>query len=524
MKHSHIAQTIDYGTNFRKIRTRILILLCILLVNFWGGLAFYLARTKAHTLQTANVHAVNMARAFEEHVRRTVGAIDQVLFNGREQYRRSPETFDVAQILANATSLQDISFQVSAIDREGMLFASNMGAAAERLDLSDREHFKAHSTTDRDELFISKLIVGRISGKQSIQFTRKLLGPKGDMAGVLVLSVDPAYFSDYYSSIEIGKQGLVSLMGLDGFVRARSSAVPGIAEKPIGGERLARDIAVSGHSGAFEDHSCMDGVLRIVSFRKVKGHPLVVLVGLALSDVLAAYSSQLAWVLPFGLVFTGVQGGFGWVLLARFSQDTTTLREKENHIFYIAYHDALTGLANRQLFLDRLEHGLSLAKREGRGLAIMFVDLDKFKWVNDSYGHQVGDVLLQAVAEKLAKAVRSADTVARMGGDEFVILLENVDTEEQVRVVAGKIGFQLSGVFIKDSQEGVTASLGVSMFPRDGVDADALLRRADKAMYAAKKAGGNAARIFDLSMDSCGLGGPQGGARQAPPEGVSDRP
>ncbi|MDK9719904.1 MAG: EAL domain-containing protein [Rhodospirillales bacterium] len=186
--------------------------------------------------------------------------------------------------------------------------------------------------------------------------------------------------------------------------------------------------------------------------------------------------------------------------------DVTELRKKDERIKHQAYHDALTGLPNRLLLQDRLDHAIDLAKRDRSHLGLMFLDLDRFKTINDSLGHDVGDQLLQAVAERLRGCVRKSDTLARLGGDEFVLVLPDTTGTSEVAHVAEKIirelvvPLQLSGHEVH-----VTTSLGIALFPDDGLDAKTLMKNADMAMYQAKEAGRNAFRFFDASMNSRAL-------------------
>jgi diguanylate cyclase (GGDEF)-like protein/PAS domain S-box-containing protein len=164
----------------------------------------------------------------------------------------------------------------------------------------------------------------------------------------------------------------------------------------------------------------------------------------------------------------------------------------------IAQHDYLTGLPSRMLLNDRLTQAISLARRRGNHLALLFVDLDRFKLVNDSLGHAIGDLLLQSVAERLVTCVRSSDTVSRQGGDEFVVLLSHVEQAEDAAVSARKMLTALSVPHSIGEVLQITASIGVSIYPDDGLDGNALLKGADAAMYRAKATGGNSHQFFGL--------------------------
>ncbi len=172
--------------------------------------------------------------------------------------------------------------------------------------------------------------------------------------------------------------------------------------------------------------------------------------------------------------------------------DITDRKVAQEQMEYQAYHDILTGLPNRLLFRDRIEIALAHAKRHRTNAAVMFLDLDQFKLVNDTLGHTVGDGLLQEVANRLVVSIRADDTVARMGGDEFTVLLTDIKETGSSAIVAQKLLDAISRPMVIEGHElYVTTSIGVALFPDDGSDAETLLRRSDSAMYRAKEAGRN---------------------------------
>jgi diguanylate cyclase (GGDEF)-like protein/PAS domain S-box-containing protein len=181
--------------------------------------------------------------------------------------------------------------------------------------------------------------------------------------------------------------------------------------------------------------------------------------------------------------------------------DVSAARAKSLEMSRLAHHDLLTGLPNRVLFNDRLTQAISLAVRQDKQLAVMFVDLDQFKKINDSLGHGVGDKLLQSVAERLVNSVRRTDTVSRHGGDEFVVLLSQVEHEEDAAVSARKILRALAVPHTVDNKNlDISVSIGVSTYPSDGPDAESLMNKADTAMYEAKKQGRNNYQFFRRDM------------------------
>ncbi|MGH9459311.1 MAG: EAL domain-containing protein [Thermoanaerobaculia bacterium] len=186
--------------------------------------------------------------------------------------------------------------------------------------------------------------------------------------------------------------------------------------------------------------------------------------------------------------------------------DITDRKEAERQIEYQAYHDALTDLPNRMLFLDRLAMSIAHAQRLNRHIAVMFLDLDHFKFVNDTLGHTVGDLLLRAVAKRLAESLRGEDTVARIGGDEFTILLANLASPSDATTVAQKILDSIAKPIRIDAHElFVTTSIGIALYPADGRDAETLLKNADSAMYRAKELGRNNYQLCTPAMNAQAL-------------------
>jgi diguanylate cyclase (GGDEF)-like protein/PAS domain S-box-containing protein len=186
--------------------------------------------------------------------------------------------------------------------------------------------------------------------------------------------------------------------------------------------------------------------------------------------------------------------------------DITKLKESQEKLDHLAHHDPLTGLPNRLLFHDRLQHAMLRAARTGEQLAVIFIDLDRFKNVNDTLGHHVGDELLKQVAQALSGCLRNGDTLARLGGDEFIVLLEDIDGERGARLVAEKLMRLFEQPALVSSYElFVTGSVGISLFPQDASDLNVLVRNADVAMYQAKARGRNGYAFYAPSMDGDGV-------------------
>ena len=182
--------------------------------------------------------------------------------------------------------------------------------------------------------------------------------------------------------------------------------------------------------------------------------------------------------------------------------DITQHKESQQHITHLATHDALTGLPNRTLLQDRIQQVIAHDRRQRARTALLFIDLDQFKTINDSLGHDMGDQLLKEAASRLVSCVRTEDTVARQGGDEFIVLLPSIDLAQDAGVVAAKLLDTLNQPFeINDKQMHIGASIGIAVFPDDGADVDSLMKNSDIAMYHAKESGRNIYQFFTESMN-----------------------
>jgi diguanylate cyclase len=183
--------------------------------------------------------------------------------------------------------------------------------------------------------------------------------------------------------------------------------------------------------------------------------------------------------------------------ISRLRQKVIELEQKVVHVHHFAYHDELTGLPNRSLLRDRLNQAIVQAARQNKQVGLLLLDLDGFKSVNDRLGHAIGDKILQRVAERLLSCIRGADTACRYGGDEFVILLPEVDGEKSAAEVAQKLRAHLAKPYVVDDHSiTVTASIGVAVYPSDGSSQNDLIRRADIAMYLAKARNNSPIRSF----------------------------
>jgi diguanylate cyclase (GGDEF)-like protein len=608
----------------------------------WTGIYLKYRDQAANDYRDAILNNRNFALLLEEHTLRAVSEADKTLFYMRRLVEGRLGTVDFHRVVTNSEIISDTIVQFAIIDASGMMRASSAGPQpAPPVDLSDREHFIVHKNATKDELFISGPVVGRVSKKWSIQLTRRFLNKDGSFGGVVVASLSPEHFAQFYDSLNLGDSGSIELIGLDGRVRA-SGGLGGqgrfrLGENISGNPLLDRIRGAT--AGTFIEPRTAANKSRIVSFRRVRGVPLAVSLSITEEQVYgaaradAARHSLVGFILTLIILVVMINGSRdelhlqlakakllrskrralqkseqlrltldsmsqgimmvtkdgripvinrqavtlldlpesclsnapryrelvklqeergeyanvpmaeGVSALEHFTQrnpdgtyptfertrpngvvleirsnplpdggfvrtfsDITHRREAEEAVSRLASEDSLTGLANRRLFREQLEKRCQrqhsgAPEAEDRGFAVLCLDLDWFKDVNDTLGHWIGDALLRAVAERLTGIMRAGNIVARLGGDEFAILLPRTNSPEKTQSFARRITDQLSQPYeIYGHHIRIGASIGIALAPCDGNDPELLLRAADMALYAAKAAGRGTVRFFHKSM------------------------
>src|SRR3984957_247488 len=375
----------------------------------------------------------------------------------------------------------DLLFTVSITDAKGAIVESTRPTAV----TSVAEEDAYRKQRDNEAFFVGQLPQGP-TGDAKLQFSRRLSAPNGVFDGVVIVAVDADFFVSGYEPAKLGEHGVLGLLGADGVFRVRRSG-----ESVVSGDAIDYAAAVAGadeeETDAAVTISRWDGVRRWTSARELYGFPLAVLVGLSVDEQMAGARTQmrttLSWA-AFGsllvVTLTGLLGRMSWQLVQGRAREGETKLKHAERVEYLAYHDGLTGLPNRSMFSKALSQSISEANRYERRLAVAFLDLDRFKQINDTLGHEAGDQLLKEVATRLKGCVRDSDTVARLGGDEFVVLQPQLEDERYAAVVAGKILAAAARPFTLMGQEfRVTASIGISTYPQDGLDEQTLTKNAD---------------------------------------------
>ncbi|BCS54624.1 response regulator [Geobacter sp. SVR] len=297
------------------------------LIGLWSYLSLEFTRHRQLAATNAETNASNLARAFEEHVLGTVRHIDSLMLQLRDEYLQDPGHFPERLQHYRRHGLPEPVTHVSIIDRRGRLAFSDKGAPPAPIDLSDREHFLVHRNSDNDRLFISKPVIGRLYRQWSIQFTRPILARDGSFDGVIVISLDPEYFSNFFRSVNIGEQGVISLIGMDGVIRARASGTQSKVE-PKGFTLPAHRPFLDPRNpdtGLFRATSAIDGTPRTWAYRRLKFYPLVVHVALADEEVYAACRTRERNLTIAGLLVSAALLGCTWLLICSENRHEITI-------------------------------------------------------------------------------------------------------------------------------------------------------------------------------------------------------
>jgi diguanylate cyclase (GGDEF)-like protein len=376
------------------------------------------------------------------------------------------------------------------------------------INIADRDYFRQQKDNAAAGLVISPPLISRTTGHWTLVLSRRINFADGSFAGIVNIILNLDYFQQFYRTLNLGPHGVVAMYDREYHLTARFPPNEKMMGKTVG-IGVKAYIEKGDKSGVYHVRTPLDGVKRQIGFRKVDNLPLFVFAGLGDDDYLARWHQHI-WQYGAGAsIFCLIVISF--VLRQRRAEDALRKsdiksRFAEEEIKNLAFFDPLTGLPNRRLLQDRLQHALASGARSGKAGAILFIDLDNFKTLNDTLGHDIGDLLLEQVARRLSSCVRKGDTVARFGGDEFVVMLEelseqSLEAAEQTEAVGQKILALLNQPYqLAAYEHHSTPSIGAALFSGQRQTMEELLKQADIAMYQAKKSGRNTLRFFDPEM------------------------
>ena len=377
------------------------------------------------------------------------------------------------------------------MDSAGKVLNFSRSYPAPEINLADRDYFQYLKIHNESDVFYSTPVRNKGNGKWVFYLAKRINGKNNEFLGVILTGVSVEVFSSLYERIgvNIGDGIGITLYRSDKTLLTRWPLVDNLIGKvntnPFIDQSLAaaesgNGVIFSSATGFTRQNS--DPVERMISYRKVNQYPFIVGVVVPESLYLSNWYKNTIGVLIASVLSIIV------ILIGAYTFLVSYRRSAENE--YHAHHDALTQLPNRTLFADRLSTALAVCKRNQSKLSILFVDLDNLKIINDVNGHTVGDSVLVEVAKRMQQCLRESDTVARIGGDEFTVLMPNVGTEDAAIKVAEKIRIALINPIDADGCTLTTsASIGIAIFPFHGLNATDLMNNADTAMYTAKSKG-----------------------------------
>lgn len=456
--------------------------------------------------------AKRVADAYSAQALRSLNEIDRSLKVVGYAYRKTPAHKGLRDLLPDLRDtdllLPSVVFTTRVVDQKGAVVESNRSSGLTAPAHPDM--LKTHR--GGSEVWVGKPVRESNGTDFAIDFSRTLNGVGPNLRHAAIVTVSPEYFVSVYDNALLGKQGVLAIVGTDGVVRARRT----------GDQVTAGDVSDFSKAAPHADDvdaptellaTPWDGVPRYTAARKLVGFPLAVVVGLSQEEQLREASrarrtllTQASAASAIVLALAGLLTWMSWRMAILRRKQVQARLEHAKQVEYMAYHDGLTQLANRSAFSRALQNSLEAAKAGGPAPAVLLLDLDGFKKINDLLGHHAGDDLLKDTARRLLECVGDAGLVARLGGDEFAVVLHDVAHELKAAGIAQRIVESVSQPYWLIGQEcRVTASIGICAYPQGGTDEESLTKHADTAMYHAKERGKNNFQFYTEAMNTKAL-------------------
>lgn len=481
----------------------------ILAVIFVVNATFSVYLLRQNSIQNHSDQLSNLTIVLAEHTKQTVfsanTALDSIMDvirlekikneKGYREFASKKSQFDLLKDKTESNSVIDVSTFVA---DDGKVLNFSRSYPAPEINLADRDYFKYLSTNNDLSTYYSTPVRNKGNGKWVFYLARRVNGEHDQFLGVVLVGVSVEVFSSLYEQVgkNLGEGTAITLYRKDKTLLTRWPLVSEMLGKVNTNNFIDRSLAnakinngIIFASGTGFSRANEAPIERMISYRPVDGYPFVVGAVVPETIYLASWYQN-----AFGVFLATTLS-----LIALFSGTyffvTTYRASAENQ--YRAHHDVLTELPNRTLFSDRLQNAIATCKRQQENLALLFVDLDNLKTINDVHSHAAGDVVLKEVAARMKSILRESDTVARLGGDEFVVILPSLGAEDDAIRVAEKIRQSLLEPIEAEGQMlSTSASIGVAIYPIHGENETDLMNNADVAMYEAKTAGRNSIRVY----------------------------
>ena len=501
----HIFKALNRGVAVATQPQVLFPLVGVVLLSVIWTLALGMIRLKyAAAEQTAKTSSGELLDTYEAQVVRALSEINHTLNLVKFWHERPGGHERLAGLRDKGLLPPDLVFVVSIANADGVVTDSTRSWT--KASIAGEDYFRGQ----RDG---GTILVGQPpktgDADTMLRFSRRLSTPDGTFDGIVIVAVDASYFVSGYEASNLGRQGVLGLLGADGVFRVRRTGETVSYGDSVEYAKLISDPDDVEHSARILTDP-KDHVRRWVGGRELFGFPLAVIVGLSIEEQLAdaqrsktdyLWKATLASVLLAALIV--VLGRMSWQLAQSRLREGEAALAHAQRAEYLAYHDGLTGLPNRSLFSKLLSQAIHDARRNNRSLAVAFLDLDSFKRINDTLGHEAGDLLLKELAVRIKSCVRESDTVARLGGDEFVVLFPDIGADNFAHAAARGILLATAEAFtLVDHEFRVTASIGISIYPQDGLDEQTLTKNADIAMYQAKADGKNNFQFYSDGLNA----------------------
>jgi len=444
--------------------------------------------------------AQNLVISLQKETERKLD-IDQLVMRNVVTSAETPSVFhlppEIRQVIAFSTASNAKELGALFVtDAAGNFVLDSRSALPRKINVSDRDYFQIQRRQKDAGLYISKPFLprGTDTDQPRIALSRRLEDKGGQFIGIVAATLQLNYFHELFKDSILGPHGTITLLRTDGTVLMRQPYHTGDIGSSLAGGHSFPPL-VQSDQGNYVDIAVLDHIERLYSFRRIGSYPLVVVVGFATEDIYAGWRKR---AIAIGGV-TVILDALFITLSLMFSAQLRKRLAMERQLQKLAWFDSLTGLPNRAQLQREALRVLSYSSRNALSFATLFIDLDRFKRVNDTEGHAAGDEVLSEIARRLRVYIRGEDLIGRLGGDEFLLILCNCDVLKATQIAGRILQSVVQPIVINskhDTHITISASIGISLYPYDGQDTDTLLRNADMAMYQAKSGGRNQVHFY----------------------------